>query len=150
MGDRLRQTLDSGSLEDPGEFLTPSTEVSWCLAGGIPDSRKKENAQGEQLKTQVLLTPSIKLIQTNPLTAFADFQDKKSGRRYRVRVAVQVLAKPGSYVTSHASSLPSASCAPSSSSVASMAAQPTTSSALPSSSAFLNNASPSSSSSSLY
>jgi len=146
--ERLRQTLDSGSLEDPGEFLTPSSSASWCLASGNLDDRKKEDAQGEQLKTQVLLSPSIKLIQSNPLTSTIDFQDKKSGRRYRVRVAVQVLAKPGSYVTSHASSLPSASCAPSSSSVASMSAQPTTSSALPSSSAFLNNASPSSSSSS--
>jgi len=132
--DRLRQTLDSGSLEDPGEFLTPSTEVSWCLAGGIPDSRKKENAQGEQLKTQVLLTPSIKLIQTNPLTAFADFQDKKSGRRYRVRVAVQVLAKPGSYVTSAASTTAAAAASPAVSSSSSLSSPYVTNSTAASSS----------------
>ena len=57
-----RQTLDSGSLEDPGEFLTPSSSASWCLAGGNYDDRKKEDAHGEQLKTQVLLSPSIKLV----------------------------------------------------------------------------------------
>ena len=50
-----------------------------------------------------------RVIQSNPLTTAIDFQDKKSGRRYRARVAVQVLAKPGSYVTSAATTLPPSS-----------------------------------------
>lgn len=111
--DKLRQTLDSGSLEDPGEFLVPSSSAFWCLIGENSDERKKEDAHGEQLKTQVVLSPSIKMIQANPLTTNVDFPDKKTGRRHRVRVAIQVLAKPGSYVTSPASPTPN-SPAPSS------------------------------------
>ena len=60
--DPLRQTLDSGSLEDPGEFLTPSSSAFWCLIGENSDERKKEDAHGEQLKTQVVLSPSIQLV----------------------------------------------------------------------------------------
>ena len=82
----------------------------------------------------------LRLVQTNPLTAFADFQDKKSDRRYRVRVAVQVLAKPGSYVTSPASTTTTAAAA--------AAASPTVSSSSSSSSSsspYVTNSSTSSS-----
>ena len=75
-----------------------------------------------------------RLIQTNPLTAFADFQDKKSGRRYRVRVAVQVLAKPGSYVTSAASTTAAAAASPAVSSSSSLSSPYVTNSTAASSS----------------
>jgi len=100
---KLRPTLDSGCLEDDSDdLLTASSDVCWSLDPEGSEERKKE-AQEETSKAQVLLSPSISLIQADPSTESVDFHDSKTGRRFRASVALQVLVKPGSYVTSGAS-----------------------------------------------